>query len=73
METNAATEFDGECAFAVSTGKREVAGSHKHRLTTNGKTYLFSNGAAKFLWKVLPNRESKAEAVWAETAAKDEA
>jgi len=57
-------EFDGECAFAVSTGKRDVEGSPKHHLVQDGKTYLFKNGAARFLWKVLPGRAEKAEAVW---------
>ena len=41
--------FDGECAFAVSTGKRDVKGSPKHRLTSGDTTYQFSNGAAWFL------------------------
>lgn len=58
-------EFDGECAFAVSTGKRGVTGSPKHQLKAEGKTYLFKNGAARLLWKVLPNRAAKAEQVWA--------
>lgn len=58
-------EFGGECAFAVSTGKRNVPGSAKHQLTEDGKTYYFSNGVARLLWKILPNRAKKAGAVWA--------
>lgn len=57
-------EFDGQCAFALSTGKRGVDGSAKHQLTEDGKTYYFKNGAARFLWKVLPNRAGKAQAGW---------
>ncbi len=57
-------EYDGQCAFALSTGKRDVAGSPKHKLVDGTKTYYFSNGAAKFLWKVLPNRPAKARAFW---------
>ena len=56
--------FDGECAFAVSTGKRDVKGSPKHQLTSGDTTYQFSNGAARFLWRVLPGREEKADAAW---------
>ena len=58
-------EFDGQCAFAISTGKRGVAGSAKHQLADDGKTYYFKNGAARFLWKVLPGRAAKADTVWA--------
>lgn len=56
-------EFDGKCAFAVSTGKKDVAGG-KHTATINGKTYVFSNAIAKILFKILPNRIKKAEDVW---------
>ncbi|MCE7990406.1 MAG: hypothetical protein HEP71_00445 [Roseivirga sp.] len=56
-------EFNGHCAFAVSTGKTDVKGG-KHSLTLDGKTYLFSNPIAKFLFKMLPNRVGKANAVW---------
>ncbi len=56
-------EFDGKCAFAVSTGKTDVAGG-THSLTKNGKTYLFSNPIAKFLFKILPKRAEKAGQVW---------
>ena len=57
------TEFDGQCAFAVSTGKTDVKGG-KHTTTINGKTYAFSNPVAKLLFKLLPNRVYKAEEVW---------
>ncbi|MDO5979348.1 hypothetical protein [Flavivirga spongiicola] len=55
--------YDGHCAFAVSTGKIDIKGG-KHRLTIDGKTYLFSNSIAKFLFKLLPNRIEKAEVNW---------
>lgn len=57
-------EFDGQCAFALSTGKLGVAGSPKHRVESNGRTYLFKNGATRLLWRVLPNRLDKATATW---------
>jgi YHS domain-containing protein len=56
-------EFDGQCAFAVSTGKTEVKGG-KHTAIINGKTYVFSNAIAKILFKILPNRIAKAEGIW---------
>lgn len=60
---NFTAEFDGHCAFAVSTGKVDVKGG-KHSLTLDGKTYVFSNPIAKFLFKMLPNRIGKANAIW---------
>lgn len=62
---NTQPEFGGECAFAVSTGKRNVAGSSKHQIVDGAKTYHFSNRVARLLWKVLPNRDRRANAVWA--------
>ncbi|WP_411031644.1 hypothetical protein [Spongiimicrobium sp. 3-5] len=59
--TNAA--YGGQCAFAVSTGKTDVPGG-KHRLVIDNKTYLFSNGIAKLLFKILPNRIKKADENW---------
>ncbi|WP_420400957.1 hypothetical protein [Flagellimonas sp.] len=56
-------EYNGHCAFAVSTGKTDVKGG-KHSLTIEGKEYLFSNPIAKFLFKLLPNRIEKADANW---------
>ncbi len=57
--------FDGQCAFAVSTGKLGVDGSLRHRLDQDGRTYLFKNGAAKLLWRLLPGRAARADEVWA--------
>ncbi len=56
--------FDGQCAFAVSTGKLGVEGSPRHRLDEGGQTYLFKNGAARLLWRLLPGRPAKADEVW---------
>ena len=55
--------YDGHCAFAVSTGKVDVKGG-KHQASINGKTYLFSNGLAKILFKILPNTMQKANETW---------
>lgn len=60
---NRSAEYNGHCAFAVSTGKTDVKGG-KHSLTLDGKTYLFSNPIAKFLFKLLPNRIEKANTHW---------
>ncbi len=57
-------EYNGHCAFAVSTGKIDVKTNTKYTLTKNGKHYAFSNSVAKFLFKVLPNRIEKANATW---------
>jgi hypothetical protein len=57
-------QYDGQCAFALSTGKRDVDGSPKHKIVDGAKTYYFKNGVARFLWKMLPNRAAKAESVW---------
>jgi hypothetical protein len=56
-------EFEGRCAFAVSTGKTNVMGG-TDTATIKGKTYAFSNPVAKFLFKILPNRIEKAEVNW---------
>lgn len=58
-------EFNGRCAFALSTGKKGVEGKEKDPIIQDGKTYLFSNPVAKFLWQVLPGRKTKAESTWA--------
>ena len=58
-QSNKAVEFDGQCAFALSTGKKDVKGG-KPSLTIDGKTYLFSNPVAKMLFRLLPNRLEKA-------------
>ena len=56
-------EYEGHCAFAVSTGKLDVKGGG-HTLTANGKTYVFSNPVAKLLFRLLPGRAKKADANW---------
>lgn len=63
MNNQLKTEYNGHCAFAVSTGKTNVAGG-KHFLIKNGKHYVFSNPIAKFLFKILPNRIEKADSIW---------
>ena len=63
QKTSNVAEYDGQCAFAVSTGKTNVAGG-KHQAIIDGKTYVFSNGVAKLLFKLLPNRVIKADEVW---------
>lgn len=65
-QDSAQLEYNGECAFALSTGKRGVSGSPKHTVVDGDKTYQFSNGVARLLWKVLPNRDAKADEVWAQ-------
>lgn len=60
---NNTVAYEEHCAFAVSTGKTDVKGG-KHSMTINGKTYLFSNPIAKFLFKLLPNRIEKADTNW---------
>ena len=62
-KNNNEMEFDGQCAFAVSTGKIDVKGSN-YTATINGKLYAFSNPIAKILFKLLSNRVQKAETVW---------
>ncbi|MEQ9090097.1 MAG: hypothetical protein RIE52_03360 [Balneola sp.] len=63
MESTKNAEFDGNCAFAVSTGKTNIEGG-THSATFDGKTYLFSNSIAKLLFKILPNRIQKANQHW---------
>lgn len=65
MDTDNRIAYDGNCAFAVSTGKMDVQGG-KHSLTIQEKTYLFSNPIAKILFRLLPNRIEKAEQNWNE-------
>jgi len=60
---NISPEYDGHCAFAVSTGKTDVKG-RKHQLTMRDKTYVFSNPVAKLLFKLLPKRVEKANNTW---------
>ena len=56
-------QYDGQCAFAVSLGKK-AEGMEKHQIVKDGKIYYFSNAIAKFLFKILPGRLAKAEANW---------
>lgn len=63
-QTEKPAEFGGECAFAVSLGKKGVPGKPGVYTVRNGKKYLFSNPVAKFLWSILPGREEKARANW---------
>jgi hypothetical protein len=62
--SNQPPEFDGQCAFALSTGKKGVHGKENCHLVQDGKKYLFSNPVAKFLWRILPGRKMKAESAW---------
>lgn len=62
--TQKPAEFDGQCAFALSTGKKGVAGRQDCALEQDGRRYLFSNPVARFLWKVLPGRRARAEGAW---------
>jgi len=64
-QASGTAEFGGNCAFALSVGKQDVPGSSDHCVVEGDKTYYFSNGVARLLWKVLPNREKKANATWA--------
>ena len=64
MNNNMQPEFGGECAFALSTGKKGVAGKDTCSEVQEGKKYLFSNPVAKFLWKILFGRREKAETTW---------
>jgi YHS domain-containing protein len=56
-------EYEGHCAFAVSTGKTDVKGG-KSQATIKGKSYSFSNPVAKLLFKLLPKRIEKANTIW---------
>ena len=60
-------EFGGECAFAVSLGKRAM-GKERCFEIRNGKKYLFLNPVARILWRVLPGRVRAAERHWSERA-----
>lgn len=64
QQSEQSPEFNGQCAFALSTGKKGVAGRPELHTVQHGKRYLFSNPVAKFLWFVLPGRRKKAELNW---------
>lgn len=57
-------KYDGQCAFAVSLGKKDVMGSESHVLIQNGEKYLFSNPVAKLIWRIIPGRKQKADSAW---------
>jgi hypothetical protein len=61
---NISPEFNGTCAFALSTGKKDVHSDGSHFLIQDGKKYHFSNAVAKLLWRILPGRKNKAETTW---------
>ncbi len=56
--------FEGHCAFAVSTGKKDVEGKESCYLVHDGKKYLFSNSVAKFLWRIIPGCKKRADSIW---------
>ena len=56
-------EYGGRCAFAVSLGKFDVEGGDS-QLEKNGKQYAFSNGIAKMLFWLIPNRRPTADKHW---------
>ncbi len=58
--------YNGNCAFAMSTGKADVKGG-KHTLKRDGISYRFSNPVAKLLFMVLPGRKEKADKYWEST------
>lgn len=57
-------EFGGQCAFAVSAGKKGVPGNEKYAVVRDGKKYLFSNPIAKLLWFIVPGSRKKADSNW---------
>ena len=63
MSNNKSVKYDGNCAFAVSTGKTDVKGGNSS-LKIGEDTYLFSNPVAKLLFKLLPGRIEKADENW---------
>ena len=63
QKNSSAVEYDGQCAFAVSVGRKGVAGG-RHQAIIDGRTYPFKNRVAKLLFKLLPNRVIKADEVW---------
>lgn len=64
LQSELPAEFNGNCAFAVSLGKKSVPGCESCYLMQDGKKYLFSNPVAKLLWRVIPGRMKKAESNW---------
>ena len=64
MKNSSNAAFGGQCAFAVSLGKKDVMCNGKHYIVRDGKKYHFSNPVAKFLWKVIPGSKQKADSNW---------
>lgn len=64
MTDSQPVEFGGNCAFALSTGKKNVMGKENYFLIQNGKKYVFSNAVAKFLWRVIPGCQKRATSTW---------
>jgi hypothetical protein len=60
---NSPPEFGGECAFAVSLGK-SAKGKEGCYAIRDGRTYLFLNPVARFLFRILPGRLQAAERHW---------
>lgn len=57
-------EFNGQCAFAISAGKKDVPSKSEYFIIDNGKKYQFSNPVAKLLWRIFPGSKKKAEKNW---------
>lgn len=56
--------YNGECSFALSTGKKGVPGKESITVTKDGETYRFSSPIAKLLFNLLPERKEKADATF---------
>jgi hypothetical protein len=61
-------EFDGQCTFSLSLGKKGIAGNPGCYTVHAGKKYLFANPVVKLLWKVIPDRVRKAEQTWSQSS-----
>ena len=57
------SEFEGLCAFALSSGKTNVRGG-TYKASIKGKTYVFSNLVGKILVQISPDRIKIAEHYW---------
>lgn len=63
-DTAATPEYGGECAFGWSLG-RQAPGKESLQITEGDKLYYFSNPLVKMAWKLMPNRDVKADAAYA--------
>ena len=61
-----APEFNGECTFSLSLGKKGIPGNPASYTLREGKKYLFANSVVKFLWKLVPDGVRKAERTWSQ-------